>query len=246
VTSIEIDAQTADAARTALRSTGYGKVTVVTGDGEDGYAPRAPYDRVMATAGARRVPWPWIHQTRPGGRVLVPWVTDYHNGALVSFTVTDDDTATGHIVADTAFMPLHGQRTPRVSTEDCTGRATLTETRLHPYRVLGEYDASLAIGLKVPGCRHIVDTNGSQDDYTVWFIDPWSHAWAALRHEPGADVYPVRQHGPRDLWSEIEAAYRWWDESGRPGASRYGFTVTRAGQRVWLDDPGNAVGRPIT
>jgi hypothetical protein len=49
--------------------------------------------------------------------------------------------------------------------------------------------------------------------------------------------YPVRQHGPRQLWSEAENAYRWWVVRGKPARTRYGLTVTPTGQQLWLDEP---------
>ncbi|MEU1737625.1 hypothetical protein [Streptosporangium sp. NPDC020145] len=43
-------------------------------------------------------------------------------------------------------------------------------------------------------------------------------------------------------WNEVEAAYRWWVERGRPGHEEFGLTVTVDGrQEVWLGDPGDAV-----
>ncbi|MGH3495148.1 MAG: methyltransferase domain-containing protein, partial [Sciscionella sp.] len=53
VTTIEIDPEIAARARRSLRATGH-DVTVVTGDGALGYPPRAPYDRVIATASVQR------------------------------------------------------------------------------------------------------------------------------------------------------------------------------------------------
>ncbi len=52
IVSIEIDPAVADQARGALDRAGFGKLTVITGDGEDGWPDGAPYDRVIATVGA--------------------------------------------------------------------------------------------------------------------------------------------------------------------------------------------------
>lgn len=67
ITSVEIDAAVADAAREALDRVGYGAVTVITADGTQGFTPRAPYDRVLSTASCQQVPYPWVAQTVPGG-----------------------------------------------------------------------------------------------------------------------------------------------------------------------------------
>ncbi|MGW5412606.1 protein-L-isoaspartate O-methyltransferase family protein [Actinomadura geliboluensis] len=243
VTSVEVDPAVADHARRALQRAGY-DVTVVTGDGALGYAPDAPFDRVIATAAAARVPYAWAEQTRPGGRVLVPWTTDFHNGALVAFAVSRDGTMRGRIVGDTSFMRLRSQRGRRALLDrdvHNVAEARLSSTELHPYQVLGEYDASLAIGLRVPHCKPIVTHHG--EAYAVWLVDPWSCSWASLEHEPGAAKFPVRQSGNRNLWQEVEAALQWWDGLGRPTADRWGLTVTPDAQHVWLDTENHQISR---
>ncbi|TMQ94754.1 methyltransferase domain-containing protein [Actinomadura soli] len=245
VTSVEVDPAVADRARRVLWDAGY-KLTVAAGDGASGYPESGPFDRVIATVAADRVPHAWAEQTRPGGRVLVPWTTDFHNGALVAFTVASDATMRGRIMGNVAFMRLRAQRGKRASLdrdvkEVAGARRSFTQT--HPYPVLGEYDASLAIGLRVPRCKLIV-THHDGGAYTVWLVDPWSGSWAALDVEPGAEKFPVRQSGERDLWQEVEDAYRWWDGLDRPTSDRWGLTVTPEAQHVWLDTEEHRIDRP--
>jgi protein-L-isoaspartate O-methyltransferase len=90
VTSVEIDPLVADAARHALAQTGYGGITVVTADGTQGFSPRAPYHRVLSTASCQQVPYSWVSQTVPGGKVLTPWSNAYYPGGLLSLTVAAD------------------------------------------------------------------------------------------------------------------------------------------------------------
>ncbi|MDL4776113.1 methyltransferase domain-containing protein [Actinomadura xylanilytica] len=243
VTSVEVDLEVADRARAVLWNAGY-KLTVAAGDGALGYPSSAPFDRVIATVAADRVPYAWASQTRPGGRVLVPWTTDFHNGALLSFEVSRDGAMRGRIVGNVAFMRLRDQRGRRASLDRDVhdeDRARRSVTDLHPYDLLGEYDVSLAVGLRVPRCKLIV-THHDDGAYTVWLVDPWSGSWAGLEYEPGADRFPVRESGERDLWREVEAAYRWWDGLGRPAADRWGLTVMPEGQHVWLDTEEHRIG----
>jgi hypothetical protein len=42
-------------------------------------------------------------------------------------------------------------------------------------------------------------------------------------------------------WDEVEAAYRWWVDVGRPGVERFGLDVGPEGEYAWLDSPVNPV-----
>ncbi len=238
ITSIEIDPHIVDHARRALAVAGY-PVTVVSADGSHGYPPRAPYDRIIATASVQQVPYPWVEQTRPGGTILTPWGTPYHNGALVSLTVTDHGTAEGCVVGNVSFMRLRDQRfLATINDEECDETAARrSHTVLEPYNVAGDYDASLAIGMRVPNCTNIyVPADDQSADSRLWFIDPTTDSWANLVHRSDVGEYLIHQSGPRSLWDEIETAYHWWRDAGSPGAARWSITVTPDGQHVALAD----------
>ena len=67
--TVDVDADTATRARRALKGSGR---QVVTGDGREGHARGAPYDRIIVTASAAEVPRAWYEQLEPGGLVEVP------------------------------------------------------------------------------------------------------------------------------------------------------------------------------
>jgi protein-L-isoaspartate(D-aspartate) O-methyltransferase len=243
VTTIEIDPDMATHARQALAEAGFGAVTVITGDGEQGHPPAAPYDRVIATAECTTIPYSWVAQTRPGGRILTPWSNSYFNGGLVALSVSAEGTATGSIVDRASFMRLKGHRDPpREPVLDIVGededRAHASTTDLHPYRFIGDYDAQLAISLHVPGCEFTyVPYNPRFHEGVVWFTDRCSRSWASHTHhtpEVHQDEYPVLQFGPRRLWDEIHAAYHWWEDAGQPPAHHWQFTITPDHQHVEL------------
>lgn len=248
VTSVEIDPAVAEHARAALNRAAL-HPTVITGDGASGYPPHAPYDRIIATAAVHDVPYPWIVQTRPGGRVIIPWSTAYHSGALLRLDVPGDGTAAGRFGGDVSFMWLREQRiSPARVTEIVTdpedSTRVLTE---HPHHLLDEwfnnFDASFAIGLQVPHCQAVQQPpqDETTDPYIAWFLDPHTGSWAELTVDPDTEQYPVRQHGPRNLWDEVATACRWWIDNGRPAHSRFGLTVTPDRQWTWLDTPATPV-----
>lgn len=72
VVSIERLPALAEAARQRLAALGFDRVTVVVGDGTDGYPPAAPYDAIVVTAGAPHVPGALRDQLADGGRLVVP------------------------------------------------------------------------------------------------------------------------------------------------------------------------------
>ena len=88
VTTVEVDPTLAEAARAALGSAGPAP-RMITGDGVAGWAPNAPYDRVIVTAAVKlgRVPYAWVRQARPAAVILAPIKTDLCAGPLVRFTV---------------------------------------------------------------------------------------------------------------------------------------------------------------
>jgi protein-L-isoaspartate O-methyltransferase len=74
VTNIEVNPDFADHTCRALRTTG-DPVTVITGDGAEGYPSGAPYDRIMSTAAVQGVLYPWVTHASPGGTILTPmWI----------------------------------------------------------------------------------------------------------------------------------------------------------------------------
>ncbi|MFN4046031.1 MAG: protein-L-isoaspartate O-methyltransferase [Acidilobaceae archaeon] len=73
VWSIEKIPELAEFARKNLEKTGYSdRVTVIVGDGSKGYEPQAPYDKIIVTAAAPRIPEPLINQLKPGGILVAP------------------------------------------------------------------------------------------------------------------------------------------------------------------------------
>jgi protein-L-isoaspartate(D-aspartate) O-methyltransferase len=72
VVSIERYRTLADAARDRLKTLGYSNVTVVTGDGFAGARDRAPFDRIMVTAAAEKVPDALVDQLAEGGKMILP------------------------------------------------------------------------------------------------------------------------------------------------------------------------------
>jgi protein-L-isoaspartate(D-aspartate) O-methyltransferase len=72
VYSIERHAALAHDAEHVLHRLGYGNVTVTVGDGSQGLADAAPFDAIIVSAAAPRVPPALFEQLSEGGRMIVP------------------------------------------------------------------------------------------------------------------------------------------------------------------------------
>ena len=72
VFTIEIHEALAEKAEAALKSLGYGNVTIRAGDGFFGWPEEAPFDGIIVTAAARRLPEPLFEQLNEGGRMIIP------------------------------------------------------------------------------------------------------------------------------------------------------------------------------
>ena len=72
VVSVERFRTLADQARARLKSLGYDTVEIVVGDGLAGLAEHAPYDRILVTAAAERIPETLTDQLAEGGVMLLP------------------------------------------------------------------------------------------------------------------------------------------------------------------------------
>lgn len=244
VVTVEVDRATAVDARMRLRDAGFVPVAVV-GDGADGYAQKAPYDRLIATCSVGRVPYTWVEQLKPGGLIVAPWGPTYGGEAIVRLAAEGDGTASGRFLGSSAFMRLRAQRTGRQHVREyLKGKpwpadGTRSTTALSPDDV-GDWHIMFAIGVQVADAFPWMESY-KDGSYTLWLRDTAVTSWATADFEKDREEFEVVQSGPRKLWNEVEKAYQWWKAQGRPGFDRFGLTVTPRAETVWLDDPGNPV-----
>jgi protein-L-isoaspartate(D-aspartate) O-methyltransferase len=95
------------AARERLAAMGYSNIVYRLGDGSLGWREMAPFDRVLVTAGAPRVPAFLMDQLRAGGKALVP-VGRGERQALLRLTRTEKGLGR-ETLAGCSFVPLVGR-----------------------------------------------------------------------------------------------------------------------------------------
>jgi protein-L-isoaspartate(D-aspartate) O-methyltransferase len=107
VVTIERLPTLADQAKTILAELGCDNVTVVVGDGSQGWPQGAPYNAIIVTAGAPEIPLSLLEQLDPsGGRMVIPVGAEGHQH-LVLIERQGEQLRQSEI-GPVAFVPLIG------------------------------------------------------------------------------------------------------------------------------------------
>jgi len=104
VVTVERHAVLADRASILLAELGYENVRVVAGDASVGYAPDAPYDRILVTAASPGIAPELVRQCAPTGLIVAP-VGDQEMQHLVVRYPDGRETRHGAV----KFVPLRGR-----------------------------------------------------------------------------------------------------------------------------------------
>lgn len=224
VTSVEVEPGLAGAARDRLD----GRAEVVLGDGAVGWPDGAPYDRLVSTYAVDEVPWAWVEQVRPGGRIVVPWGRLGH----VALTVAEDGrSATGWMQGLAAFMPARGtdqgQTFSQVQAAAPDFVESATEWDSTPLHLDG--NTLFAVRVLLPEVRVTTEQRDGSGGIVARLHDGRA-SWAVMN---GART---RQGGSRRLADEVREAWRRWQDAGAPSVYEFGLTRTPHGQHLWGPD----------
>lgn len=108
VYSIEIFESLAKEATALLGQLGYSNVHVKYGDGYAGWQEHAPFDAILITAAAPRLPKPLVDQLVVGGRLVVPIDNVLLHQDLIRFTKTKEGLVRDRITG-VQFVPMTGE-----------------------------------------------------------------------------------------------------------------------------------------
>ena len=106
VYSVERIPELAASARERLAGLGYDNIEVRDGDGYAGWPEHAPYESIIVTAAAPRIPAALIDQLKPGGRLLLPLGQRGGHQQLVLVTRDDRGEIERRELLGVAFVPL--------------------------------------------------------------------------------------------------------------------------------------------
>jgi protein-L-isoaspartate(D-aspartate) O-methyltransferase len=106
VYSIELLPSLAEDAKNRLAALGYGNIEIKIGDGYQGWPEKAPFDAIVVTAAAPRVPQALLEQLKPGGRLVIPVGGDGDIQNLKLLTKRADGGYDEKKVLPVRFVPL--------------------------------------------------------------------------------------------------------------------------------------------
>ncbi len=97
------------AARSTLERLGYRNVSVITGDGSLGLPQAAPFDAILVSAAAPRIPPALVAQLAPMGRMVIP-VGEAEQQQLQLVRRAQDGTISVSTLEGCRFVPLIGEQ----------------------------------------------------------------------------------------------------------------------------------------
>jgi hypothetical protein len=218
VLSVDVDPDLIRLARGRLAKLA-GHPTVVAGDGADGYPPRAPYSRIIATAALRSIPVALMEQAADGAVIVAPIGL-----GVARLTVRTQGFAEGRFLPWPAlFMP---RRTPGKGPDFDGARNRPPESTALPVAdVLDRWRFPLSLAL--PGYS---SCSWRSEDGEVTGVGLWTEDGStASVHVNGQ----VRQIGPRRLWDTVEELASLFPD-GEPAREDFGVTITPSVQHVWF------------
>lgn len=107
VFSIEIIPQLSEQAKNVLDQLGIRNIQLKAGDGFFGWAEKAPFDSILVTAAAAKIPERLWRQLREGGRLVMPLGAEGQSQKLIRATKTAGK-QTIEDITDVLFVPLTG------------------------------------------------------------------------------------------------------------------------------------------
>ncbi|MFS8200610.1 ATP-grasp peptide maturase system methyltransferase [Streptomyces sp. CWNU-52B] len=227
VCSIEYDERLAALAADRIRAAG-ANPNLVIGDGLQGHRQGAEYDAIIATCSVRSIPPSWLFQLRDGGSITTTVSGWMLASGMIRLTLDNEGVAHGRFTGDTVSYMLARphERPPHPNFFPHPGK--VRPTRVSP-TLLDRWTGHFVAQLAAPSAELM----RTSDDVILLDAATGSQAWT----EPDGSGWAVHQHGPLNLWDQVEDALMTWQEAGSPDQTSFGMTVTDLDQVVWLGHP---------
>ncbi|MFF1712222.1 protein-L-isoaspartate O-methyltransferase [Streptomyces sp. NPDC058268] len=219
VVTLDRDAHVTRAAATYLAGIDMRPVAV-TGEGDDGWAEHAPYDRLLATYAVPWIPPAWVDQLAPGGRALAnltgaspSWpglavITKTHGGRIEAELRAVEF---GHRLSHN-FTRIFLSREFRDRIQAGEGARSFRSRHAPPA------DEDRAFWLALINLRGGLVRDWSANHLMIGA--PACGSWLTARPDEDAGDWAITVYGPRDIWDEIQCVAGLWRAAGSPSGYR--------------------------
>ncbi|MBV9691524.1 MAG: hypothetical protein JO202_17635 [Ktedonobacteraceae bacterium] len=241
VFTVEIEAGLAQRAQQKLDQVVGEGITVYAGDGLKGYAPGAPYDRILATGSYYKVPLAWLDQLRPGGIILMNLRGHLGPCAFLKVVkVGPQRAAHGTFLSASSFMELHDADAPSRKLTDLVAqyfaRPVTTQvacacTEFDPSLLWEDHRLDFLLQLSFP---HMYLTSVGMDPMCPSLIDVASDTMLVFRPTEHKSEWVVEIKGKQQLWHEVAKAYQVWVATGKQEVSSYLLEIDEIGNQAVL------------
>ncbi len=232
VHSVDIDPELVRTAERRLSKIGYAPQLAST-DGQTGHPGGGPFDRIIATCSVPAIPQAWIEQTEPGSIIHTDIALGIEGG-LVRLTTDEERRAGGRFTRTTGrFMaaradarvyphPNHAPAAPEAGKRPTP--VTAADIRTHyPFRLL--------LAFQLPKAKLVYHRNDA--NALSLQLQQNDGSWARVPLG-GDETGIVAFGGTLDLWAQVEAAWKWWNEVSRPAQDQFGYVREPDGRvSVW-------------
>ncbi len=245
VHSVDLQARLVEAAGAHLFDAGISGVNLVTGDGGLGWEQRAPFDRIVISAGCPDVAPEWTDQLSEGGILLVPFRT-YGAGDPVLRLQRSDESLSGGFVSYASFETLYGKyhdgRRTGLEYISLSGREQnlLRKTPIRTFPFSWESQVDFAV---------FCNANGAEFEFGRAEVGGRGY-WIVVDHS--AEIVMAREssseyatlHADKGQDSMLLKMIDSWHWHGRPGITDYrveavASAAPRAGEKEWIDRRGH-------
>lgn len=260
VTSIELDADTAEAAEAHLRRAGYTGVRLVHADGAFGAPEYGPYDRIVSTSCIWDIPAAWLDQLKEDGLLVTPLGFGAIQMGAVLRKRADGGLESVELFPP-AFIPIRGEAAGPDRHTNVPGSAlhidfvenpSIDEAQFHTLLSQDHEINQLPLELKRDNLGHF--------SYYLLFNQPDDFALITYRVEEGqmafgltlfgwgiisstsaclvpyGDELVVHTYGSADAYLTMAELARQWSAKGQPDLDDYELRVTPAGRKHYLPD----------
>jgi protein-L-isoaspartate(D-aspartate) O-methyltransferase len=256
VFSVEIDPGLAQQAQQRIdRVVGSG-AAVHTGNGLEGYAQAAPFDRIIATGRCRGIPHSWLEQLSEGGILVMNLEGNLGAGSLLQIQkVSTKGAAHGRFLGYSSFMELRASievpppaipgRLFGFSGRPVIAKISLSQATFDP-ALLWETDFAFLLQLEFP-CAYISSIQKqASDPPTLCLIDEQSQTMVMFCPPEQDSDRVIEIKGEPQTWEKLYRAYQYWIDLERPTISDYVIDIDESGKQSVTLTPSRAGAHPPT